>query len=299
MDTPLTALRWLLASEDRCDEFLTEIEALNTRRQEVVKGFAEKALTEANPDDSILFFIDEKLEHGLIGLVAGKLTEAYNRPSIALCESHNPSKAEVKKREYEGEVLASKPPCEGVPYLESSTLIASCRSPEWCNLVELLDECREYFVRYGGHRQAAGFTIEKQKLEDFKKTITAKFIEKYGHADLPTKTIKVESRLSPRDATLETLSEIKRFQPFGIGNPRPLWLLENVTIMECKYLGKDEKHLTFKCAENPNLRMLMWNASDKKSHLEVGNIVSLIVELDQNEWNGKVSVQGVVRELVI
>lgn len=104
MDTPLTALRWLLASEDRCDEFLSEIEELNTRRQEVVKSFAEKALTEADPDEGILFFVNEKLEHGLIGLVAGKLTEAYNRPSIVLCEQHD-SKREIKKREYEDEIL--------------------------------------------------------------------------------------------------------------------------------------------------------------------------------------------------
>jgi single-stranded DNA-specific DHH superfamily exonuclease len=50
MDTPLTALRWLLASEDRCDEFLEEIEELNTKRQEIVKSFSEKALEEANPE---------------------------------------------------------------------------------------------------------------------------------------------------------------------------------------------------------------------------------------------------------
>ena len=66
MDTPLTALRWLLASEDRCDEFLEEIEELNTKRQEVVKNFSEKALMEADPDMGILFFMEDALEHGLI-----------------------------------------------------------------------------------------------------------------------------------------------------------------------------------------------------------------------------------------
>ncbi len=63
MDTPLTALRWLLASEDRCDEFLTEIEDLNAKRQEVVKDFSEKALLEANPDDGVLFYRDSNLAH--------------------------------------------------------------------------------------------------------------------------------------------------------------------------------------------------------------------------------------------
>jgi len=85
MDTPITALRWLLASEDRCDEFQEEIENLNTKRQEVVKDFAERALMGADPDDGILFYLHDELEHGIIGLIAGKLTEAYTRPAIVLC----------------------------------------------------------------------------------------------------------------------------------------------------------------------------------------------------------------------
>lgn len=100
IDSPLTALRWLLASEDRCDEFLAEIEELNTIRQQTVKDFSKKALENANPDDGILFFVEENLEHGLIGLVAGKLTEAYNRPSIVLCYGKEEEIA-IGNREYE------------------------------------------------------------------------------------------------------------------------------------------------------------------------------------------------------
>lgn len=70
MDTPLTALRWLLASEERCDDFLEEIENLNTERREVVQDFLQKALQEVNIEKPLLFFFDKKLEHGLIGLVA-------------------------------------------------------------------------------------------------------------------------------------------------------------------------------------------------------------------------------------
>jgi single-stranded DNA-specific DHH superfamily exonuclease len=109
MDTPITALKWLLASDEKSDEYLREIEELNRERQVIVKSIAEKALMEANPDDGILFFVDSALEHGLIGLVAGKLTEAYHQPSIVLCEHVQD----------EGDLL----------------YVASCRSPEWCNLL--------------------------------------------------------------------------------------------------------------------------------------------------------------------
>lgn len=98
---------------------------------------------------------------------------------------------------------------------------------------------------------------------------------------------------------MTTLASIDRFRPYGIGNPRPLWLLENVTIASTKPLGQEEKHLSISIAEKPELKLLLWNAADKKPHLGVGNIVSLIVEIDRNEWKGKVSVQVVVRDIVI
>lgn len=105
--------------------------------------------------------------------------------------------------------------------------------------MELLDSCKEYFVRYGGHRQAAGFTIESSKLEDFKKTITQKFREKYGDASLPQKTIEVECRMFPEEMSLQSLDIIDNFKPFGIGNRKPLFLARDITIIESKLLGKE------------------------------------------------------------
>lgn len=85
IETPLTALRWLLASEEKCDEFLSEIEDLNEKRKEIVKLYTEKALSSIDTSLPILFFTDTGLEHGIIGLIAGKLTETYGKPSIVLC----------------------------------------------------------------------------------------------------------------------------------------------------------------------------------------------------------------------
>lgn len=115
---------------------------------------------------------------------------------------------------------------------------------------------------------------------------------------LPEKTLEVESTLDPSQATLETLGIINRFRPFGIGNPKPLWLLENITIASVKYLGNERKHLSLNIVENPNLRLLYWNSGEKKGLLEVGNIVSLVIELEENEWNGKMSVQATIKEIL-
>lgn len=426
MDSPLKALHWLIADESRVDAWLEEVENLNAKRQEAVKYFSEHALTQVNSQDPVLFYFHPELEHWLVGLIAGKLTEAYGKPSIVLCPNEKKWNEEVK-REYENTIplwvrnptkqeegvkkkytyspnsieyaqenrktmnepekifwnqilqqeafqnlhfhrqkpiwaytadffcselnlvieIDSEDPLDTESYDINRTryfqslwlqevrftdreirenvewiyeqlmticeeqespsipshdcrdeLVASCRSPEWCNLVELLDECKNYFIRYGGHRQAAGFTIESSKYDSFQKAITEKFSEKYDTKNLPKKTFSIECCLKPEDISLETLDTIRAFRPFGIGNPKPLFLLSQVTIIESRTLGSDQLHLSLRIAENPEIKILLWNAAEKKSHLLVWNIVSLLVILEDHYWNKKNSVQAVIQAIV-
>jgi single-stranded-DNA-specific exonuclease len=118
-------------------------------------------------------------------------------------------------------------------------------------------------------------------------------------ANLPTKILSIECPLLSTEINTDILSDIDHFRPFGIGNPKPLFLLENITISSTKPLGQEEKHLSITISESPSLKFLLWNASDKKAHLSPGNIVSLIIEIDRNEWKGNVSVQIIVRDLII
>lgn len=272
MDTPLTALRWLLASEERCDEFLEEIESLNSERREVVQDFVVKALESVDTKENLLFFLDKNLEHGLIGLVAGKLTEQYNRPSFVLCEHH----------EADG----------------STSYVASCRAPDWCNLMEILDDSKDLFIRYGGHKQAAGFSVSPENFSELQKKMKQKFHEIYPD-EIPARSISVESILPPYDATLENLKKIEKFRPFGIGNPKPLWLFENVTIVDMHYLGAEKKHIKIFVKENPLLPIIMWNGAEFSEHFSIGNIVSLVVFLDKNIYKDTTQIQAFIREISV
>lgn len=118
--------------------------------------------------------------------------------------------------------------------------------------------------------------------------------------NLPKRTLEVECRLTSDHITLETVDIIDRFRPFGIGNRKPLFLLEDETILDVSPLGKDGKHLQLKLASMPGQKLIIWSPSDIfRSHLSLGNIISLIVELDRNEWNGKESVSVVVKDILI
>ncbi len=292
MDTPLTALRWLLAWEWRTDEFFGELEHLNETRKWTTETQYKRALESVDTTRPILFFDAADLDHGIIGLVAGRLTELYNKPSIVIKNGHDHP---LTSRKWDTVAIDDT---VGVSEWKELS-IGSCRAPEWCNLIELLDECKHFFVRYGGHRQAAGFTIETERIPEFREAMYRAISRVHDTTNLPKKILSIECILPVADIIVATLEQIDRFRPYGIGNPRPLWLIENVTIASTKPLGQEEKHLSISLAEKPELKLLLWNASDKKTHLTVGNIVSLVVEIDRNEWKGKVSVQVVVRDIVI
>ena len=89
MDTPLTALQWLLAGEGRTDAFFSELEHLNETRKGTTEYHLEKALQNIDTSQSILIYDAHDLEHGIIGLVAGKITEMYNKPAIVLKNGHD------------------------------------------------------------------------------------------------------------------------------------------------------------------------------------------------------------------
>jgi single-stranded-DNA-specific exonuclease len=338
MDTPITALQWLLAGDERSDSLFEELEHMNETRKWTTDHHFEKALNSVDTSKPILIYDADDLEHGIIGLVAGKLTEMYGKPSIILKNGHDQPLTRHKGDEVEvneglnvGMLESLNDRKSNLRNFEPSNLqvtsIASCRSPEWCNMIELLDRTREYFVRYGGHRQAAGFTIETGKLDEWKEAIYRAFSEIHDIENLPKRKIEVECILNPvSDLTLENIAVIDRFRPFGIGNRKPLFLFRDETILEMSPLGKEGKHLQLRLASNPKVKLIAWgwgkewrvkseewkiwsswevptkgsgvDVPDYIDLLQPGNIVSLIVELDENEWNNQKSVSVIIKDII-
>lgn len=119
-------------------------------------------------------------------------------------------------------------------------------------MIELLGGTRDIFVRYGGHRQAAGFTVETTRLDELRSRLLEKFATMHDVHNLPKRAMNVECILDPEtDFTLENLNVIDRYRPFGIGNRKPLFLLQDETILEARPLGKEGRHLELRLASAP------------------------------------------------
>ena len=124
-----------------------------------------------------------------------------------------------------------------------------------------------------------------------------KFLEIYGE-NIPNPSIKVEASISPYDVNLNFLQKIDAFRPFGLGNPKPLWLFENVQITEVQFLGTEQKHIKIFTKENPLLPIILWHGKEKIQYFQIGNKVSLLVDFDKNIWKEKITIQGFIKHII-
>ncbi|MDP5038990.1 MAG: single-stranded-DNA-specific exonuclease RecJ, partial [Candidatus Gracilibacteria bacterium] len=121
LDTPYKALNLILNNGDKIDEIIDEIENINNTRKDLTKIFTEDAMGKINIKNNILFYDSKEIEHGIIGIVAGRLTENFHKPSIVLKD-------------------------------EGEKLVASCRSPEYFSIINILEKYKKYFLHFGGHK---------------------------------------------------------------------------------------------------------------------------------------------------
>jgi len=263
MDHANTACGLLSCSEKEEAEarvLALEVEEQNQRRQKVTKQIIqeiEERLAK-NLTGDLIWESSMYWEMGVLGLVAGKVAERYNRPTFILQEK------------------------EGL-------IKGSGRSAGGFNLIEALEKNAELLEKYGGHSQAAGLVIKKENeaifLEKFKTLIDQEKI-----ADWSKKAI-VDAKIYPEEINDKLLAELAFLEPFGEGNKKPLFLMEKVEILEVKLLGKEQKHLKI-WLKKPRgfLEAIGFDMKDKLEETKAGRI-NVLFHLEEDSWNGRKKIQ--------
>lgn len=253
---PLDALRLLCTNDKELSvELATKIEAHNKDRQE----YTDRALILASNQSvkhKIIIIIGDYHE-GVIGLVAGKLTEMFHHPAIVMSDN--------------GEVVKG-----------------SARSVRGINITSLLRELKTPFLGLGGHDQAAGFSLAKDMVPKMTKEleilgdkmIPDNLLIKYHSADLLVE-------LSSTTMTLAKL--LHTLEPYGMSNQKPKFLLQNLTVLEDRKLGADDKHRKLSVEQNGTTRELMLFNSKEKYPIQF--IKAVICTIDINVWREKESLQ--------
>ncbi|RLC35498.1 single-stranded-DNA-specific exonuclease RecJ [Candidatus Shapirobacteria bacterium] len=262
------ALR-LLCSRDQIslDKYTTKLNQMNYERQKLQKGLIKNALIKAKDNqDKVIIVIDEKYHLGIIGLIAGRLSQEYDLPTIVISKSKDISKA-------------------------------SCRSIKELNIIKSLRQVEDLLVELGGHKGAAGFSIETKKIAKFEKKIKHiinQSLEKYEGE----KRIEVEAEMDIEAIDLKMARLMEKLEPTGIDNPKPLFYLKEVELVAKRKIGKDGSHLKMILSKKM-VDGIAFSQAKIFEKIKTGNKLDMVASLDVNDWGGRQKVQLMIKEIVL
>jgi single-stranded-DNA-specific exonuclease len=241
---------------------------LNRRRQQLTDetvAVAEAQVLADDPEARLYLAASPDFKPGIVGLAAGRLTEAYYRPSVVV---------ELGAEESRG----------------------SCRSIPEFHITAALDECRELLIRHGGHRAAAGFTVATANLPALRERLQAIAAEQLAGVELKP-SLEIDAELPLEEAGWPVHDLLSQVEPCGADNPTPILLSRDVEVREAKTMGADQKHLKLALRDR---RGAAWDAVlFRGGHLrdQVPGRVDVAYCLQANEWNGEKRLQLDVQDL--
>lgn len=251
---------------EQAQQFASEIEAYNSERKDLDKQITKEALgqiIENNEEKRFTTVVFQEDWHkGVIGIVASRLIETYYRPTLVFTKS--------------GDKYA-----------------ASARSVKGFDVYNALEACSEHLEQFGGHMYAAGMTLLEENYLAFKNAFE-KEVERTIHPDMLTPEIAIDAEINLSDITPKLTRILKQFEPFGPQNMTPVFVTRNVNDTGyAQRLGADEEHLKLYVRQNNSEGMaaIGFGLGNKIELTKNKKPFEAVYCIDENEWNGKTSVQ--------
>lgn len=257
---------------EQAEIFASEIEQHNADRKDFDKQITVEALSqiiENNEKENFSTVVyNENWHKGVIGIVASRLTETYYRPTIVFTKS--------------GDKLA-----------------ASARSVKDFDIYNALEACAEHLEQFGGHMYAAGMTLKEENYLAFKEAFE-KIVEETIHPDLLIPEISVDAEIELSDINEKLIRILNQFEPFGPQNMTPLFLTKNVfDTGYAKQIGSENEHLKafVKQEHSSSFNAIGFKIGNKYDLVKNQKKFDAVYSIEENEWNGNVSVQLQLRDI--
>ena len=233
----------------------------NTQRQKQTIDAIEQARMQIDVQKKIYVLVNDKWSAGIIGLVAGRITEEYYRPTIAISLGQTVSKG-------------------------------SARSIDGINIVEVIRKHSDILVDVGGHPGAAGFSIETRHIEIFKKRMEESI---QSLPDEVEQVLKIDAEVETKRLNKGLVQNIKKFEPFGFGNPRPVFATYNLGVSDIRTVGEG-KHLKF----NVNgFDAIAFGMGELEKTLPNGQLIDLAYIPEIDSYNGSDKIQLKVKDIKV
>lgn len=258
----------LLSTRDtkQAQQLAQVLEELNKKRrrleEEILRQAQEQIAREGLSEDAVLVVAEAGWHEGVIGIVASKLSDLYHRPCIVISWNGDRGKG-------------------------------SGRSVEEFDLYQALQYCTDCLEQYGGHAMAAGLSLQQKQLQVFRQKIN-EYARQQGLATVVKKAY-VDLELKPEQISLDLYSQIAALEPFGEGNPQPVFVLRNVELDRGNWVGGQEDH--FRCTLSQGVELIAFNRPEWKDRPFGLCLYDIFFVLKKNEYQGRVSTQLQVRDI--
>ena len=263
--SPDEAIEMLISNdEEKVKETANVLKKLNEERKALTEKQFELALSMINEDfpDEIIILYDEEFHEGIVGLLAGKIKERFNRPTIILTKV-------------------------------DGALKGSCRSIDGLHLKETLDKVAHLLERYGGHAKAAGLSLKEENLEAFRKSLLEIAKAELTEEDFIRK-YQIDCVLTAGELTLDIVSDLKTLEPYGEGFKKPVLKLSKFGAINTPfYMGKEKNHVKL---EGSKVSVIMWNGAEEYKSCGEPKSFSALGYPGINEYNNQRSLQFFVND---
>lgn len=267
LENATVALDLLLEKDpDKAFKLATDLNSINMQRQDKTLEMYDLVPIDEKNLPKIILVANEKYHDGIIGLVASRLVQKYYRPSIVIS-------------------------------IEDGFGKGSVRSVDGVNIIEMLRKFDYLFAELGGHPMAAGFSIKKENIQ----ILHEKLLELANTEikdELLIPELKIDLDIDIDLISEDLLNEIDKLKPFGLGNEQPIFCSRNLHVVDVSKVGRDKNHLVLKLTNGDKIVKAVWfNALGIAQELAMGDKVDIAYSLNRNEYNGKVYVDLIIKDL--
>lgn len=269
MGAPERAVRLLISGyEEEAEVLSEEICADNEERRRVEAEIAEAAFADIEAKgymkDRVVVVDGENWHHGVIGIVASRVTERCGKPCMIISRGETEAKG-------------------------------SGRSIEGFSLFEAICACGDLLIKFGGHPMAAGITLKPENIEAFRKRINRYAAEHFPQ--MPTQTVTLDCKLNPAALSVSMAQSLTQLEPFGNGNPQPVFGLFNMELSNVTPVGGGG-HLRLTLEKNGSVITAMrFNTKPEELPYHIGDKIDLAVQLEAREFRGQPSLTVIVRDM--
>jgi single-stranded-DNA-specific exonuclease len=267
MESAVPGVELLLGDDPpHCLAIAEELDAANAERQAIERSILQEAISLVEqrgdyPDRRSIVLASPSWHQGVVGIVASRLVERFHRPTILIALD------------------------------EQGRGKGSGRSIPGFHLLDALKVCSPLLERFGGHRHAVGVSLSAEKFDDFSATFEAEAQRLLGDGELMPR-LDIDAEAEPREVTKELALELKRLEPFGMGNPEPLLMMRALTVLEQRVVGED--HLRLRLSRDGHT----FNAiAFRMASRTVPATIDIAFFPEMNQWNGSSTLQLRVKEL--